>query len=69
MSNALQNLSALGTSVWLDDLSRSRLINPESDSSLKKLIENYSVVGVTTNPSIFDNALKDSQTYADAFAA
>ncbi len=69
MSNALQNLSALGTSVWLDDLSRSRLINPESDSSLKNLIENYSVVGVTTNPSIFDNALKDSQTYADAFSA
>jgi len=69
MSNALQNLSSLGTSVWLDDLSRSRLVNPESDSSLKKLIENYSVVGVTTNPSIFDNALKDSQTYADAFAA
>jgi transaldolase len=68
MSNALQNLSALGTSVWLDDLSRSRLVNLESDSSLKNLIENYSVVGVTTNPSIFDNALKDSQTYAEAFA-
>ena len=68
MSNALQNLSSLGTSVWLDDLSRSRLINPGSDSSLKNLIEKYSVVGVTTNPSIFDNALKDSQTYADAFA-
>ena len=69
MLNALQNLSSLGTSVWLDDLSRSRLINPESDSSLKNLIENLSVVGVTTNPSIFDNALKDSQTYAEAFAA
>jgi transaldolase len=69
MSKALQNLSTLGTSIWLDDLSRSRLINPGSDSSLKNLVENYSVVGVTTNPSIFDNALKDSLTYADAFAA
>ncbi len=69
MTNALQRLSALGTSIWLDDLSRSRLTNPENDNSLKNLIENYSVVGVTTNPSIFDNALKDSQTYAETFAA
>jgi transaldolase len=68
MTNALQNLSALGTSIWLDDLSRSRLTNPESDNSLKNLIENYCVVGVTTNPSIFDNALKDSLTYGDIFA-
>ena len=69
MTNALQKLSELGTSIWLDDLSRSRLTNPENDSSLKNLIDNYSVVGVTTNPSIFDNALKDSQTYAETFAA
>lgn len=69
MTNALQKLSGLGTSIWLDDLSRSRLANPENDSSLKNLIDNYSVVGVTTNPSIFDNALKDSQTYAETFAA
>jgi transaldolase len=69
MTDALQNLSSLGTSIWLDDLSRSRLIRPESENSLKNLIDNYSVVGVTTNPSIFDNALKDSQTYAESFAA
>lgn len=69
MTNALLKLSELGTSIWLDDLSRSRLTNPENDNSLKNLIDNYSVVGVTTNPSIFDNALKDSQTYAETFAA
>lgn len=68
MSTALQKLSKIGTSVWLDDLSRARLGNPADQNSLKYLIDNYYVVGVTTNPSIFDNALKDSQSYADIFA-
>ncbi|MCB0936962.1 MAG: transaldolase, partial [Mycobacterium sp.] len=45
----LAALSAAGVSVWLDDLSRDRL----QSGNLKELIDTRSVVGVTTNPSIF----------------
>jgi len=52
-----QNMSALtvaGVSVWLDDLSRSRI----ESGNLRSLIDDYSVRGVTTNPTIFAAALK-----------
>lgn len=49
-------LSDAGVSIWLDDLSRSRL----DDGSLRALIDQQHVVGVTTNPSIFDNAISGS---------
>lgn len=45
----LAALSAEGVSVWLDDLSRERL----QTGNLQTLIDTKSVVGVTTNPSIF----------------
>ena len=45
----LAALSAAGVSIWLDDLSRERLTN----GNLQELITDYSVVGVTTNPTIF----------------
>lgn len=55
MSNQnTQQLSDAGVSIWLDDLSRERL----TSGSLRKLIEEKNVVGVTTNPSIFAAALK-----------
>lgn len=54
-------LSAAGVSIWLDDLSRSRLSNGE----LRSLIEHKNVVGVTTNPTIFAAALADGRAYAD----
>ena len=49
----LAALSAAGVSVWLDDLSRTRL----RTGNLQELIDTRSVVGVTTNPSIFQAAL------------
>jgi hypothetical protein len=49
----LAALSAAGVSVWLDDLSRDRL----QSGNLSELIDTRSVVGVTTNPSIFQAAL------------
>lgn len=49
----LAALSAAGVSVWLDDLSRDRL----QTGNLADLIATKSVVGVTTNPSIFQAAL------------
>ena len=54
-------LSSAGVSIWLDDLSRERL----TSGNLAQLIEERSVVGVTTNPSIFANALSDGASYAD----
>jgi transaldolase len=55
----LAALSAAGVSVWLDDLSRDRL----QSGSLQQLIDTRSVVGVTTNPTIFHNALSHGQAY------
>lgn len=55
----LAALSAAGVSVWLDDLSRQRI----KSGNLQELIDTKSVVGVTTNPSIFQKALADSHTY------
>jgi transaldolase len=55
----LAALSAAGVSVWLDDLSRNRL----QTGNLQELIDTRSVVGVTTNPSIFQKALADSDEY------
>ena len=68
MSATLERISHAGTSIWLDDLSRSRLfVNDEK--SLTHLTRTASVVGVTTNPAIFANALKDASTYQAAIAA
>ncbi|MBX5332165.1 transaldolase [Rhodococcus fascians] len=55
----LAELSAAGISVWLDDLSRDRI----RSGNLKDLIDTKSVVGVTTNPSIFQAALSKGDAY------
>jgi len=55
----LAALSAAGVSVWLDDLSRERL----QSGNLAELIATKSVVGVTTNPSIFQAALSKGDAY------
>ncbi|GAA2563032.1 transaldolase [Mycolicibacterium diernhoferi] len=57
----LAALSAAGVSVWLDDLSRERL----QTGNLADLIATKSVVGVTTNPSIFQAALSAGTAYDD----
>jgi transaldolase len=59
MSDALADLSAAGVAVWLDDLSRERL----RSGSLAALVRDKHVVGVTTNPSIFQKALSDGAAY------
>ncbi len=59
MTDALADLSAAGVAVWLDDLSRSRL----SSGGLADLLSDQHVVGVTTNPSIFQKALSDGAAY------
>ncbi len=60
----LAALSDAGVSVWLDDLSRDRI----NSGNLQELIDTKSVVGVTSNPSIFQKALSDSDSYDDQIA-
>ncbi len=55
----LAALSAAGVSVWLDDLSRDRL----TSGNLAELVATRSVVGVTTNPTIFQKALEKGHAY------
>ncbi len=59
MTDALAELSAAGVAVWIDDLSRERL----RSGNLQELVDTRSVVGVTTNPSIFQKALSDGAAY------
>lgn len=59
--NNLAQLSELGVSIWLDDLSRARL----TSGNLEDLIHHHSVVGVTTNPAIFQAAISGSDAYAE----
>jgi transaldolase len=61
--NALHELHALGQSVWLDYIRRGILDNGE----LEEMIRRYDLRGVTSNPSIFEQAIGDSDDYDDAF--
>lgn len=63
-TSPLAELSAAGVSVWLDDLSRERIVS----GGLKQLIEDRHVVGVTTNPTIFANALAKGDDYDEQVA-
>lgn len=58
-NSPLAELSAAGVSVWLDDLSRERIVS----GGLKNLIDDRHVVGVTTNPTIFASALAKGSDY------
>lgn len=58
-------LSGAGVSIWLDDLSRERIIS----GAFRRLIDELNVVGVTTNPSIFAAALKKGDSYASQVSA
>ncbi len=59
MNARLEALAEAGVSIWLDDLSRERI----ESGSLASLIQDSSVVGVTTNPTIFAGALADGALY------
>ncbi|MGZ5417817.1 MAG: transaldolase [Nocardioides sp.] len=59
MSDRLKALADAGVSIWLDDLSRERI----ESGNLADLVKNSSVVGVTTNPTIFAAALSEGERY------
>lgn len=64
MTNPLKTLTQNGVSIWLDDLSRERI----ESGNLAEMISDYSVRGVTTNPTIFAAALKGA-SYHQAIAS
>ncbi|PID97080.1 MAG: transaldolase [Actinomycetales bacterium] len=65
MSDHLSDLTLAGCSIWLDDLSRSRL----TSGSLAALIAEKHVTGVTTNPSIFHAAITSGTDYHEQLHA
>ena len=56
---ATQLLHNLGQSLWLDNITRDLLIS----GTLKSYIDELSVTGLTSNPTIFDQAIKNSSAY------
>ncbi len=63
--NATQLLHNLGQSIWLDNITRDLL----NTGALKRYIDELSVTGLTSNPTIFDHAIKNSGTYNASIAA
>ena len=56
---ATQQLHNLGQSIWLDNITRDLL----TSGTLKRYIDELSVTGLTSNPTIFDHAIKNSTAY------
>ena len=65
MTNPLRRLEAAGQSIWLDYLHRKIL----EDGELKRLIDEDGLKGLTSNPSIFEKAIADSDAYEGALKA
>src|SRR5512140_354102 len=63
--NKVQTLQQYGQSVWLDFIKRSLIASGE----LEKLIRDDGLRGMTSNPSIFEKAIAESDDYNAAFAA
>ena len=60
-SNPLFELHGQGQSIWFDTISRSLV----ASGGLQRLIDGYAVVGVTSNPTIFEKAISGSAEYDD----
>jgi transaldolase len=56
---ATQELHDLGQSLWLDNITRDLLDN----GTMKRYIEEFSITGLTSNPTIFENAISKSRSY------
>jgi transaldolase len=60
--NPVQQLHEMGQSIWLDNFSRDLL----ESGTLARYIEDFAVTGLTSNPTIFDEAIKESDSYDDS---
>src|ERR1700759_4777158 len=58
---ATQQLHDIGQSLWLDNITREIL----DDGTLKRYIDELSVTGLTSNPTIFDKAMSKGEAYND----
>ena len=58
-NNPLKQISELGQSLWYDNIERSMI----EEGELARLVAEDQVVGVTSNPSIFQRAISGSQAY------
>jgi len=59
---ATQRLHALGQSLWLDNITREMLIN----GTLRRYIDDFEITGLTSNPTIFDHAIRNGSFYDDS---
>jgi transaldolase len=59
---ATQQLHDLGQSLWLDNITREMLV----DGTLRRYIDDFEITGLTSNPSIFDRAIRSGHFYDDA---
>ena len=65
MSNPIQELTREGVSVWVDSIARDWLEKGE----LRRLRDQYGIVGVTSNPTIFQAAMAEGSFYDDQLAS
>jgi transaldolase len=65
MNKPTRNLHELGQSLWLDNITRSLL----TSGTLERYIVELSLTGLTSNPTIFDNAIRKSNDYDPAIRA
>jgi len=59
--NRTKNLQDLGQSLWLDNITREIL----DDGTLRRYIDEFSITGLTSNPTIFDQAIGNTAAYDD----
>lgn len=57
-----QELRNMGQSLWLDNITRGLLMS----GTLRRYRDDFSITGLTSNPSIFDHAIKNSNSYDEA---
>jgi transaldolase len=64
-SDKLTALAEAGVAIWLDDISRERLTEGGTQTALSVMRDDWNVVGVTSNPTIFQAAISGSEDYAE----
>ena len=64
-NNATQALHDSGQSIWLDNITRDLILT----GTLQQYIDQFSVTGLTSNPSIFDHAIKNTSAYDESIRA
>jgi transaldolase len=64
MNRTTKKLHEIGQSLWLDNITRGLL----ASGTLERYIHELSITGLTSNPTIFDHAIKNSHDYDGAIS-